>query len=59
MKRAAPVLAALVLGACARPATTPATNAPTPSRGPAGAAAAQGTGAPGDTTQRTRARTRG
>ncbi|WP_284352269.1 zinc-dependent metalloprotease [Roseisolibacter agri] len=58
MKRAAPVLAALVVSACARPATTPATNAPTPARGPnAGAPtagpAAGAPGASGDSTQRT------
>ncbi|MGZ8414470.1 MAG: zinc-dependent metalloprotease [Gemmatirosa sp.] len=47
MKRAAPVLAALVVGACARPATTPATNAPTPARGPATAAAPGGPGGAG------------
>jgi hypothetical protein len=47
MNRAAPVLAALVVGACARPATTPATNAPTPARGPATAAAQGGAGGAG------------
>jgi hypothetical protein len=52
MTRAAPVLAVLALGACARPATTPATNAPTPSRAPAGAGAPTAAAA-GDTTQRT------